>query len=305
MASVTPSILSTTDVAIHRFTPLERDCYIDQEFSLPNLKWDGGYRYSIMNCLYEGVLQMIITNCSCLPSFVEYNIKNYTICMGENLRCALDWMNHMGSSKDPDLTVANDTMDRPLKCLQRCHLQTETIMTTSSTFPNKETFLYRPEFCYVLQKISKICNNDIQKKVFLSKIEWATVCVCACVCVCLDVLEMNNTKRVCDEKDNANTGIASSNQKLVDFLFDYAAKNLAVLNIFIRDPYYTSYSKNEQISTINFIGNAGGLLGLCMGMSFVSIFEVLYHFVNNLIVKLAAFCCFSQSNNGKIIEVRS
>jgi hypothetical protein len=216
--------------------------------------------------------------------------------VGQDLSCALDWMNHMGSSNDPDLTVANDSLNQPLKCLQRCQLQTESIMTTSSSFPNKETFLYRPEFCYVLQKISKICKNEIQKKVFLSKLDWKNVCD--------EALEMNNTRKVCDEKDNADTQIASSNQKLVDFLFDYAANNLAVLNIFIRDPYYTSYIKNEQISTINFIGNAGGLLGLCLGMSFVSIFEVLYHVVNNFFVRFAEFCSFYESYNGKIIEVK-
>jgi len=38
--------------------------------------------------------------------------------------------------------------------------------------------------------------------------------------------------------------------------------------------------KDEKISVIQFIANAGGLLGLCMGVSFVGLFEVFYHIFN-------------------------
>ena len=44
-----------------------------------------GYRYSIKNCLYEGVLQKIISQCKCLPSYVELNLHNLSICKGEKL----------------------------------------------------------------------------------------------------------------------------------------------------------------------------------------------------------------------------
>jgi hypothetical protein len=168
-------------------------------------------------------------------------------------------------------------------------------MTTSSTFPNKETFIYRQEFCFVLQKISKICTNPVQRPVFEKKIHWDPL-------GCKDVLEMNNTFKVCDDNDRANASIANRNPRLVEFLFDYASKNLAVLNLFIRDPYYTSYLKTEQISHINFIGNAGGLLGLCMGLSFVSVFEVFYHFVNNCWAAFDDNGC--SGKKGKVIEIR-
>lgn len=296
LASITPTILKTSDIALTRFKPIERDCYTDDEFLLPNLKWDDGYRYSVKNCLYEGALQKIITNCSCLPSFVEYNHNKLEICVSEKLRCALNWMNNMGSSVDPDLTIANNTANETLKCLQRCDLQTETIMTTLSTFPNKETFLYRQEFCFVLQKIAKICKNPVQKRVFESKVIWPTICQ--------EVLEMNNTLKVCGINDIANETIANMNQRLVDFLFDYASQNLAVLNLFIRDPYYTSYNKTEQISAISFIGNAGGLVSLCLGMSFVSIFEVFYHLFNCIFTKFQNLFEYSGSSKAKIIEIK-
>lgn len=44
LTAITPTILNTTNGAIDRFNPQDRDCYKDDEFRLPNLIWDGGYR---------------------------------------------------------------------------------------------------------------------------------------------------------------------------------------------------------------------------------------------------------------------
>ena len=70
----------------------------------------------------------------------------------------------------------------------------------------------------------------------------------------------------------------------------YAEENLAVLYIFIKDPYYTLIKKDVSMTTISFIGNAGGLVGLCMGLSFVSIFEVFYHCFNFFMTKMGRCC---------------
>lgn len=276
---------------MQRFRPKDRDCYTDEEFRLPNLDWEGGYRYSLKNCLYESVIQQIIENCVCFPPFVGYKVSKLEFCTGKKLHCALSWMSKMGSNVDPDLTITNNTANETLKCLQRCDLQTETVMITSSKFPNKETFIHRREFCFVLQKIAEICRNPAPKKVFESKALWPTLCQ--------EVIFMNNQLRVCDANDHANITIANTNQRLVDFLFDYASQNIAVLNLFIRDPYYTSYSRTEQITPISFIGNAGGLVSLCLGMSFISCFEVFYHLCSYFLVKIQLLICCTQKRKGR------
>ena len=215
------------------------------------------------------------------------------ICTGEKLHCALEQLKFMGSSQDPDMTMVQTAENKTKKCLQRCDLQTETIMTTTSTFPNRETFVYRQEFCYVLQKIARVCANPIQKQIFEQRINFSDCCK--------QILELNNTLRICDDGDHADLTIASSRPAVVEFLYDYANKNLAVLNVFIRDPYYTKYLKSEQITPISFIGNAGGLLGLCMGMSFVSIFEVFYHLGNKIFDVIQGFCCCGHKE--KMVQV--
>lgn len=44
LAALTPSFLNTSDTAIGRFSPVDRDCYLDSEFKFPNLLWDDGFR---------------------------------------------------------------------------------------------------------------------------------------------------------------------------------------------------------------------------------------------------------------------
>jgi hypothetical protein len=35
--------------------------------------------------------------------------------------------------------------------------------------------------------------------------------------------------------------------------------------------------RDEQMTILSFIGNAGGLLGLCMGLSMISIVEIIFY----------------------------
>jgi hypothetical protein len=71
-----------------------------------------------------------------------------------------------------------------------------------------------------------------------------------------------------------------SNSSISQFMYSYAKNNFAMLRVFIKDPYYTSIICDEQIPMISFLGNAGGLVGLCLGFSLVSIFEFFYHVIN-------------------------
>ena len=72
---------------------------------------------------------------------------------------------------------------------------------------------------------------------------------------------------------------------LADQVYQYAKDNFVLFNTFIKDPYggvaftkshptefYVSvkkFLKDEKITWISYIANAGGLLGLCMGFSLV------------------------------------
>ncbi len=165
-----------------------------------------------------------------------------------------------------------NTKGKKLKCLQRCELQTETMLTTTSTYPNKQTFPYRSDFCLLLQKLAKICLDSSKAEIFEQN-HSPTIS-------CTDIITTNNTHQLCNGNDRANVSKIQANEALYEFMFNYARNNFAVLKVFIKDPYYTKIKKDEQMSFTAFVGNAGGLAGLCMGMSLVSIFEVFYHCTN-------------------------
>jgi hypothetical protein len=53
--------------------------------------------------------------------------------------------------------------------------------------------------------------------------------------------------------------------------------NVAVVNVFIREPFAEKLLTDEKISKISFMSDVGGLMGLFMGFSFVSAIEIIYH----------------------------
>ena len=94
------------------------------------------------------------------------------------------------------------------------------------------------------------------------------------------------TNRLCN---GTNSPPETDNTFIEELVNEYARENFAVVKIFIKDPYYTNIKRDQAMTMVSFVGNAGGLAGLCMGMSFVSAFEIFYHIVN--------FCCGLRGKN--------
>ena len=69
---------------------------------------------------------------------------------------------------------------------------------------------------------------------------------------------------------------AEAPHDIVKLVNHYAKENVAKVNIYLRDPFVKRIVREEKISIITFIGSVGGLLGLFMGFSVVSLFEILY-----------------------------
>ena len=72
----------------------------------------------------------------------------------------------------------------------------------------------------------------------------------------------------------------------------YTRENVAMVKIFMREPFAEVLIRSVETSEIDFISSVGGLLGLCMGFSFVSLAEIFYYiflsFVKNIISKKEA-----------------
>ena len=81
-------------------------------------------------------------------------------------------------------------------------------------------------------------------------------------------------------------------------------RDIAVVNIFfgrstatgcryyndeaLIDSFYLEYEKTPRMTEIDFISNVGGLLGLLMGFSLISLFEIIYWFIIKIFKRCAA-----------------
>ena len=64
-------------------------------------------------------------------------------------------------------------------------------------------------------------------------------------------------------------------------LMIYCKDNLAKVVVFIQKPFVVSYLHDQVMSYLQLVANMGGLMGLCMGFSVVSLAEIVYHVVLN------------------------
>jgi hypothetical protein len=183
------------------------------------------------------------------------------------LTCSKYWLEKLGND---ELSQAFDTNNQLQKCLPRCERQSETTTFTFSKFPIKSAFPQHPDLCLTLNKVARICNNPIRAKVFEEDPDHNGT-------TCKEILNANNSLKLCNGNGFPNVSKINSNPKMTNFLFNYAENNFAALKVFIKDPYYTLIRCDEQMPLITFLGSTGGLLGLCLGFSLVSIFEIIYH----------------------------
>ena len=168
-----------------------------------------------------------------------------------------------------------DVYNKPKKCYQRCQFQSEYLTVTTAAYPNQNTFENGDEVCMVIIKLDRICKDSFKfiifKKFYSKQLESFTnpaFCDLVQSQVKDEIFEKNFTRRNPDK---------TIDEKLSKFAFTYTRDNIVKIKVFFRDPYYTNIVKDVSMTMSSFIGNTGGLLGLCTGMSLVSLFEIFYY----------------------------
>ena len=156
------------------------------------------------------------------------------------------------------------------KCLNPCQQEEFSAKYDSVEYPNSNTFKYRPDFCYVYRKMLKVCKSPLKRHQFEKWASWT---------LCDDLIESHQVAELCLENDIL-TEDKADHTSITNFVTEYTKQNVIDLRIFIKRPYYTKIRRDVQISSVTFIGSTGGLVGLGIGLSFVSVFEMFYHFIN-------------------------
>ena len=62
----------------------------------------------------------------------------------------------------------------------------------------------------------------------------------------------------------------------------YVQTNLAIMNVYIKNLYFMRKQRSELYSIVDFFSNIGGLMGLCCGLSILSVVELGYFFTLRL-----------------------
>ncbi len=73
-----------------------------------------------------------------------------------------------------------------------------------------------------------------------------------------------------------------------DYDYDVYEKDIAVANFYFDKSTILQYSRTPRMTWTGFIGQIGGLLGLCLGISIVSFVELAYWFLYRLVIGLTA-----------------
>jgi hypothetical protein len=185
---------------------------------------------------------------------------------GERLACSEAWLGKLGNA---ELSEASDINNVTKKCLPSCEYETITTSISSASFPLNSSFHYTTYFCMALAKLARICSSSDRAAIFeQSHLNEIT---------CQEIKNAFQSNILCTPEQKPIQKYFKDYPRIKSFVFSYAKKNFAILKVFIRDPYYTLIVQDEDIPLITFIGNAGGLLGLSMGLSFISFFEIFYH----------------------------
>ena len=140
----------------------------------------------------------------------------------------------------------------------------------------KKVYLYQnSHLCLVLSKLLRLCNDTHKARIFESYYDMK----------CSDILRSTN---LCNNGNPIHKEVLK-NQTMSKFLYEYAKDNFAVVNAFIKDPYYTLIKRDESMPLTTFMGSVGGNLSLLTGMSTISLFEILYHVATYIYQRLFVY----------------
>ena len=268
--AVSARIIKTSADARRRFSPEVRGCYFEDEISMIDCNMDVGCRYEMTNCLYQATLDQVKRRCKCTaaPYTIEPNI-----CQGEALTCMHQVNKEMGKWTEVSDMLTNSSRT----CFSACDTTSYSkVIVGSSTFPNPATFIYTKESCIIARKLVSTCSDPRKE----SLIAWYPT-----LCQQIEWIKDNNA--FCsNEKWDVNhlrSNLSAFNfTNFAEVLTKYTSENVAMVKIFMREPFAEVLLRSVETSEIDFISSVGGLLGLCMGFSFVTLAEIFYYSVRGI-----------------------
>jgi len=71
-----------------------------------------------------------------------------------------------------------------------------------------------------------------------------------------------------------------------EFMQEYPGSQMSRLSIYFKQSQFITSKRSELYGMTEFLANCGGIFGLFMGFSFLSMVEMIYHFTLRLFTNL-------------------
>ncbi len=258
---INPVLTSTSPVAMNRFSPEVRGCYFQHEFKLSDYS-ARGLRYSLDNCLTEAMKQAVDRDCGC--DFFREKAGFGLSCYGENFTCFRD---HHDSYFNYNTLNSTNGQNRDMHCLPACNDQRNDLLVTNTRYPHLH--LRAPVFCTIAYKMRASCKLPF--KAGLLRETYGDN-----ICELVSDDEMVNA--AChDEASHYFLDLTAINETLKEAVVTYTNDNVLALSFYFADTSVTRIVKDEKLSIIWYIAAIGGILGLCMGVSVITMFELCWY----------------------------
>ena len=170
--------------------------------------------------------------------------------------------------------------------------------TSYYKFPNR-MFLRSEEVIKLVKKLGTMCNSGKPRRALLN-IRYPEICPFFDGLSEEDLAAEVNASFTVHQFFNGLDMTSDDLSKFKEQLLAYASDNLVKINAFFDSPYLSKYQTDEVtvllfpictgtclkvMSATTFIANIGGMLGLCMGFSFVSLVEIFFFIVQFIVSK--------------------
>ena len=298
---VTPTSTETTMAAKQRFDPFTRDCYFDDEFESQFLSTKR-YRYSETNCLLEEYYKAVHDQCHCRPFSkdpVEDNLVDDDfryLCVGEQLLCQ--------RKLESELLHGKSNKGVGDKCLDSCNYETYTfhVKTTHISKNVLQLSKMKKIACPLLRKIKLICKTKSQG--VLLQAAYPGICgpydkadqkyIASCANYERELTLKIGSKGICNPTSTEFlTGTIDPDLerrvppkvcKDLECRIDrYANDNIAIVRIYFESLKTKKFVKDQATPVIWFVASIGGILGLCDGISMITMMETSDAFIGAFI----------------------
>lgn len=120
----------------------------------------------------------------------------------------------------------------------------------------------------ICERSEYACYEKIKLKIDSSKEDY----LCECLPGCSEI----NYKISLSSAKIGNGSFAISDHELGKMDSNFVHENIALIHLFLMHSSFRSFTKEELMGFTDFLSNTGGLLGLFMGFSVISLIEIMY-----------------------------